>query len=247
MRRLRSALAHSGRARRSGGGLAFAPSPGLQRSIVKVSYAKNRQSGAWYAHGRYLSRPGAQREDERGLGFDFESEEIELPKRLSAWQREGDPRLWKMIVSPELGDRLDLRSHARQLVDRVERDLGRHLEWVAIDHHDTAHPHVHLLIRGVDREGHTLLLHRDYIRFGFRRRSQEIATRELGLRRERDPSHPPHPQPENKPEAQRDHEGEHWTSRTPELPAQRGAAAGLERVRERERTLINQGRGTSRR
>jgi type IV secretory pathway VirD2 relaxase len=214
---------------------------------VKVSYTKNRQSGAWYAHGRYLSRPGAQREDERGLGFDFESEEIEVPKRLSAWQRDGDPRLWKMIVSPENGDRLDLNAHTRQLVDRVERDLGRRLEWVAIDHHDTAHPHVHLLIRGVDREGHPLLLHRDYIRFGFRRRSQEIATRELGLRREREPSRPPHPQLDNKHEAQRDHELEHRRSRGPETPVQQNTAAGLERIRERDRTLINRRGGRSHR
>jgi hypothetical protein len=169
-----------------GGRLAYTPARFLQRSVVKVSYARNAQKRGWYGHGRYLARAGAQREHERGLGFDAESDEIHLEKRVSSWEREKDPRLWKVIVSPEHGHHLDLRSHARQFVDRVERDLGRRLEWVAIDHHDTWHPHVHVLIRGVDQEGRTFLIPQEYVRSGMRRRSRELATRELGLRRERE-------------------------------------------------------------
>jgi type IV secretory pathway VirD2 relaxase len=68
----------------------------------------------------------------------------------------------------------------------MEVDLGTRLAWAAIDHHDTVHPHVHVVIRGVDDEGQTLLLSRDYVHSGLRARSQELLTRELGHRHERD-------------------------------------------------------------
>jgi enamine deaminase RidA (YjgF/YER057c/UK114 family) len=73
---------------------------------------------------------------------------------------------------------------ARQLMAQVASDLGTRLEWVAIDHHDTAHPHVHIAVRGVDENGNALLLARDYVRGGIRARSQELLTRALGHRHE---------------------------------------------------------------
>ena len=35
----------------------------------------------------------------------------------------------------------------------VERDLGRKLEWAAVNHYDTGHPHAHLVVRGVIARG----------------------------------------------------------------------------------------------
>jgi type IV secretory pathway VirD2 relaxase len=31
----------------------------------------------------------------------------------------------------------------------MEKDLGTELEWVAVAHHNTEHPHVHVALRGV--------------------------------------------------------------------------------------------------
>jgi type IV secretory pathway VirD2 relaxase len=151
---------------------------------VKISFARNKGRGAWRAQGRYLSRAGAQREGARGLGFDSERDDLDLSERLDSWQKAGDARLWKIVVSPEAGARLDLPEHARQLMAQIQDDLGTRLEWVAIDHHDTAHPHVHIVVRGVDDDGKGLLLARDYIRTGIRARSQELLTRTLGHRQE---------------------------------------------------------------
>jgi type IV secretory pathway VirD2 relaxase len=69
---------------------------------------------------------------------------------------------------------------------RVERDLGRKLEWAAVNHRDTDHPHAHIILRGVDRDGCEVRLDRSYISNGLRWRAQEIATEELGPRPERD-------------------------------------------------------------
>ena len=158
----------------------------LQRSIVKARFVPNRGAGSWRAHGRYLAREGAQEPGRPGLGFDASRDQIALPDTLSAWQRAGDRRLWKLIVSPENGHRMDLRQHARELVAAIEGDLGTRLEWVAIDHHDTAQPHLHVIVRGRDSDGQTLLLPRHYVSHGLRERSQHVATRALGVRGLRD-------------------------------------------------------------
>src|SRR5271163_2206434 len=171
---------------RRGVGVQREPRAFTQRSVVKVSYARNARSASWAAHGRYLAREGAQREDAKGLGFDSTRDDICLSQLLAAWQQAGDPRLFRIIVSPENGAELDLKGHARELVAQMERDLGTRLEWAAIDHHNTDNPHVHILIRGVTESGNALSIDRSYIKSGIRDRSQEIASRKLGLRVERD-------------------------------------------------------------
>ena len=158
----------------------------LQRSVVKVSYSRNTKSASWAAHGRYLARDGAQRRDEKGLGFNADRDDLDLAKLLGGWQKADDERLFRVIVSPENGARLDLRDHARELVAQMERDLNTRLEWAAIDHHNTDNPHLHILIRGRDEQGRALSIDRAYIQSGIRTRSAEIASRELGLRAERD-------------------------------------------------------------
>ena len=162
------------------------PRAWLQRSVVKVSYSRNTKSASWAAHGRYLARDGAQRQGEKGLGFNTERDDLNLAKLLGDWQKDGDERLFRVIVSPENGAGLDLREHARELVAQMERDLNTRLEWAAIDHHNTDNPHLHLLIRGRDEQGRALSIDRAYIQSGIRTRSAEIASRELGLRCERD-------------------------------------------------------------
>jgi type IV secretory pathway VirD2 relaxase len=157
-----------------------------QRSTVKASYSKNGRGASWAAHGTYLAREGAQREGGKGRGFSAEQEAINLSRTLRGWQRSGDARLWKFIVSPEHADRLDLKAHTRALVSHIERDLGTRLEWVAIDHHNTDNPHVHLLVRGRDARGQALQIHPDYVKDGIRRRSQDLATQVLGYRSERE-------------------------------------------------------------
>jgi type IV secretory pathway VirD2 relaxase len=159
------------------------PAVYARRSVVKASFSRNRWSGAWAAHARYLSRPGAQQEFSKGLGFDSERENIDLLTTVRDWERQ-DELLWRFIVSPEDADRLNLREHVRSLVGQMERDLGTKLEWAAIDHHNTDDAHVHLLVRGMRDNGRPLEINRDYLRSGLRVRSQELATKELGPRLE---------------------------------------------------------------
>ena len=132
---------------------------------------------------RAISREHAQREHERGLGFDAERDEFDPVAVVREWER-SDELMWSLIISPEDAERMDLRRHARELVAGMERDLGTRLEWVAIDHHNTDDAHIHLLIRGVRDDGKILTLDRDYVMRGLRELSQELIERELGPRLE---------------------------------------------------------------
>ena len=164
----------------------YAPKSWDQKSIAKVCYMKNSYQGQWGVHGRYLARQGAQLEDKPGLGFDANDDDLNIPKTLKHWQEDGDPRLWKIIISPEMAHKLDLKEHIRAVMGHVEKDLGTKLEWVAIDHYNTDNPHAHVVMRGVDQDGKELRINQEYFTKGFRQRSIQEATRALGLRLEQD-------------------------------------------------------------
>ncbi len=144
-------------------------------------YAKNTVAGQWRAHGRYIARESATQEgDPKGVGFDGRGESIDIAERLESWQKAGDERLWKLIVSPEFGDRADLKRLTCDLASRMERDLGMPLEWVAVAHYNTEHPHVHIALRGIGIDCRPLNLRQDYVKQGIREIAEDLCTRQLG-------------------------------------------------------------------
>jgi type IV secretory pathway VirD2 relaxase len=76
----------------------------------------------------------------------------------------------------------DLKTFTRDLVSQMEKDLDTRLDWVAVDHWNTEHPHVHLIVRGVRDDGQDLVISRDYIKEGMRDRARDLITQELGPR-----------------------------------------------------------------
>ena len=155
-----------------------------QRCAVRVMYSRNAGRGQWRAHGRYIVRGNAA--GSRGAGFDQTTDQCDIAQRLDEWQAAGDPRLFKLIVSPEFGERLDLRELTRGLLSRMESDLGSALQWVAVAHFNTEHPHVHVALRGIRDTGEPLVLGHDYVKSGIRARAEELCTAALGYRTERD-------------------------------------------------------------
>jgi hypothetical protein len=96
----------------------------------------------------------------------------------------GEKHQFRIVVSPDDGDRLDLTRFTKELMEQVERDVGQPLIWAAANHYDTDDPHVHIVIRGVDRNGKQVRFDRAYISRIWRERAQELVTRELGPRTE---------------------------------------------------------------
>lgn len=70
----------------------------------------------------------------------------------------------------------------------MENDLETDLEWIAVAHHNTEHPHLHMVIRGVRCGGQPLQLRRDYVQHRIRDIAQDLCTRQLGYRTSRDAS-----------------------------------------------------------
>jgi type IV secretory pathway VirD2 relaxase len=154
---------------------------------VRVLYSRNASKGQWRAHGRYIARESATHEgDPRAVGFSASLEAIDIAARLEDWQKASDERLWKLIVSPEFGDRVELKRLTRDLMSEMQMDLGTPLEWIAVAHYNTEHPHVHIALRGIGAEGRPLRLSRDYIRGGIREVAENLCTRQLGYRTEFD-------------------------------------------------------------
>ena len=109
-------------------------------------------------------------------GFDAQGEVADIPQRLAQWQRAGDQRLFKIILSPEHGAELHLPRLTRDLMDRMSTDLAHDLDWVGVAHFNTGHPHTHVALRSRD-----LRLPRDYVRSEIRQHAAALCTHQLGF------------------------------------------------------------------
>lgn len=153
-----------------------------QRVAIRVRYSKRGNPGQWKAHGRYIERESAA----TGKGFDGGSDPVKPSKKLAEWEEAGDGLIWKIIISPERGDELDLEQFTKDLLGQMDKDLNLRLEWTAAVHKNTQHHHVHLVIRGIDKDGKEVKLPKEYVKRGIRERAQELATAKLGHRLEYD-------------------------------------------------------------
>ncbi len=160
----------------SGGKRSF---PHRQRCAVRITYTRNTTRGQWRAHGRYLERESAAG---RQAGFSANETSVDVSTRLQEWQAGKDELFWKFIISPEFGDRADLQRLTRDVMRQVEADLSRPLQWVAVVHRNTEHPHAHVALRGIAGDGKTLRLSRDFVKRGVREVAEEFCTRQMGFR-----------------------------------------------------------------
>src|SRR3984893_3273511 len=186
-------------------------------AIVKARVVRRMRSpGALRAHIGYLKRDGVTRDGSPGKLFDAAGDEVE--GRDFASRCEGDRHHFRFIVSPDdAGELGSLRSFTRELMNEASRDLGTRLDWVAIDHWNTEHPHIHILVRGRADDGKDLVISRDYISTGLRARAGDLVTHELGPRTEL----------EARQRLETDTTAERWTRIDRVLARQAGAADGV--------------------
>ncbi|MCA1437233.1 DUF3363 domain-containing protein [Bradyrhizobium sp. BRP20] len=168
---------------------------------IKTRVVRHRaRSAPLAAHLSYLRREGVTRDGEKAHLFGPDTEDAD-PKAF-AERCQNDRHHFRFIVSPEdAADMANLKGFARDLIGRMETDLGTKLDWVGVDHWNTQHPHVHIIVRGVADDGQDLVISRDYIKEGMRARAQDLVTQELGLRSDLDIHR----------SLERQVEAEHWT------------------------------------
>ena len=170
-----------------------------RRVVVKARFVKlNPQRGstrgrqfvsgkAVVAHLSYLERDGVTRDGEKGQVYSADKDVADGPAFLDRGRE--DRHQFRFIVSAEEGVELsDPRRTTRDLMTRIESDLGTKLDWIAVDHHNTGQPHSHILMRGVTDDGKMLNIAGDYIAHGIRERASEIVTLELGRQTEQEVS-----------------------------------------------------------
>ncbi|MGR4932444.1 relaxase/mobilization nuclease domain-containing protein [Bradyrhizobium sp. CAR08] len=218
-------LSHGGRSHGSTFGRGRAASLAATRllnnrarsAIVKARVVRRMRSpGALRAHIGYLQRDGVTRDGAPGKLFDASGDEAD--GRAFAERCEDDRHHFRFIVSPDDATELEsLRTFTRELMDQASRDLGTKLDWVAVDHWNTEHPHIHVLVRGRGDDGKDLVISRDYISKGLRARAGDLVTRELGPRSEL----------EIRRNLDREVTAERWTRLDRVLARETGAADGV--------------------
>lgn len=158
-----------------------------RRVIVKTRIVKLAGKGldAARLHLRYIQRDGATREGAPGELYDAERDRADGKAFLE--RADSDRHQFRFIVNPEDGVEYDdLNDLTRRLMQRAEEDLGTRLDWVAVDHYNTGHPHTHIVIRGKDDTGRDLVIAREYLTHGLRERASELVSLDLGPRTDRD-------------------------------------------------------------
>ncbi len=137
------------------------PPQGWRRVIVKARIARHGTSNlaAARSHQHYIMRDGVTRERGPGQLYDRERDVAEGGDFLD--RQKGDTYQFRLIVAPEDAGRMeDLAPFVRNLMARMEADLHTELDWVAVDHFNTGHPHTHIIIAGHDDRGQDLVMAR---------------------------------------------------------------------------------------
>jgi type IV secretory pathway VirD2 relaxase len=154
-----------------------------RRVVVKARIVRLAGNGAKaaVAHLRYLQRDGTTREGQRGRLYSADLDHADGKAFLE--QGTGDRHQFRLIVAAEDGAEYeDLKPMIRHVMAQAEKDLGTRLDWVAVDHFNTGHPHSHILVRGKDDRDQDLIIAREYITKGLRQRAVDLVNLDLGPR-----------------------------------------------------------------
>jgi len=116
--------------------------------ILRHSYTRNRdtaRAGLRY----YQMRPRGEGEPPRSL-FTKEGavSRAEAYRLMDAHQARGY-LAHRLMLSPAADEQPeDLRALTRYVMVELEKEKGMTLHWVAVEHHNTDHPHVHVMLCG---------------------------------------------------------------------------------------------------
>jgi hypothetical protein len=108
-------------------------------------------------HLKYLEH-GKQHQNEP-KGFDPERDDV-TRRQFMGQMHEQPPRgvvAHKLVLSLSQDERdrhgIDMKHLVRDTMADFERATGRSLRWVAFEHDDPGHPHVHVVVAGYDNAG----------------------------------------------------------------------------------------------
>ena len=157
-----------------GGGTPYVPDK-TQRVAAKFSYASKIE-----IHKKFLNRYMPQKDKKEVI----DKPEIFGNISLEEYKSKMSETCFRWMISPEKKcSPAVLKEVAKCFVARCEQLTGHKMDWQAVVHMNSEHPHVHILINGKDQNGKPFRFRPDLIRDGvLRREAMEIATHMLGER-----------------------------------------------------------------
>jgi hypothetical protein len=102
---------------------------------------------------RLFDARGPVGDDDRRRLATFVGRSVAASKAQLSRDRDGrlvDRRraVYRFVLSPEHAEGLDLKELTKAAMARLGDDVGGQLRWLAAEHRNTAHPHVHIVLAG---------------------------------------------------------------------------------------------------
>jgi hypothetical protein len=137
--------------------------------VVKHNYisARDRQSqvggkpskvaavGRALAHLKYIQhRPGEDREKGGREFFNESDDELSARRLRKAVKEMKDSKVvvHKITLAPEINPE-DKKAFTREVMQKLGSEKGLDLQWMAVEHNNTDHHHIHVVILGKDKNG----------------------------------------------------------------------------------------------
>ena len=137
--------------------------------VVKHNYisARDRQSrvngkpskgiavGRALAHLKYIQhRPGEDREKGGREIFGESDDELSAKRLRKAVREMRDAKVvvHKITLAPEINP-ADKKAFTREVMKKLGSEKGLDLQWMAVEHNNTDHHHIHVVILGKDKNG----------------------------------------------------------------------------------------------
>jgi len=146
-----------------------------QKCIAKMQY-----SGSIEAHRVQLEKYLVL----EGKGVDGKSPEL-FGTDMKEYLENMTGKNFRIFLSPQ-SDKADLKDLAERFIAKLEKQTGYQLYWQRACHYDTAHPHAHLLINGVDKKGREIKFPKDVVKTFMRETARDLCTLQLGNRTQQD-------------------------------------------------------------
>jgi len=146
-----------------------------QKCIAKMQY-----SGSIEAHRVQLEKYLVL----EGKGVDGKSPEL-FGTDMEEYLENMTGKNYRIFLSPQ-SDKADLKELAERFIAKLEKQTGYQLYWQGACHYDTAHPHTHLLINGVDKSGREIDFPPDIVKTFMRETARDLCTLQLGNRTQYD-------------------------------------------------------------
>lgn len=126
-----------------------------KQSFGKGKSASAAAVGRAVAHVKYIQhRPGEDRGDGGREMFSDDEDNVDPKALRKAIKQLGKSKVvvHKLTLSPEI-DPADKKAFTREVMDQLAREKGQDLKWVAVEHDNTDHGHIHVVVLGKDKNG----------------------------------------------------------------------------------------------